>query len=59
MGNIREKWLASGVKFIAENDRVYDKILLNKLATIDRDDASYLSGKFLFRTFCNCLTLEI
>ena len=43
--------MTAGIKFIAENDRVYDKILSNKMSSIDRDSSSYLSGKFLFRTF--------
>jgi len=48
---IKQKWVTAGIKFIAENDRVYDKILSNKMSSIDRDSSSYLSGKFLFRTF--------
>jgi hypothetical protein len=48
---ITKKWLAAGIKFIAENDRVYDNILSNKMSSIDKDSSSYLSGKFLFRTF--------
>ena len=48
---IKQKRETAGIKYIAENDRVYDKILSNKMSSIDRDSSSYLSGKFLFRTF--------